>query len=419
MMKGCELMNIRQEKEELIFFLERLYCAQEIPIHIYDPEGNTVVQTGTDPSMENPFVSDEELYSLLLEKSTKSQHPIIEMEEPIFAYGCFFDDQHNLYVAGPIAVEKLTFEALFSYGKRHNMKNKDYKIPQKSHTNLANVLSLLYYTVTGKMISEDGIMYPHEEQIKRTNITDEEHIKYQFEKAEQETEHVAYQYELEYMKAIEDGDVEFFEKSFSKQPNVMDKIGKLAEENMKQMEYMCVSSIVLVSRAAIAGGISPEKAYALSDLYMRKLEKCKNTQEIIALHYAMRMEYVTLVKESKERYKSEDYIERCKDYITKRVHYPIRISEIADALGVSHAHLSRRFSEREGMTIVQYSIKVKLKAAANMLKYSEASIAEIADYFCFTSQSRFGSQFKSEFGITPDRYRKENRVIGFTTDDEN
>ena len=165
----------------------------------------------------------------------------------------------------------------------------------------------------------------------------------------------------------------------------------------------------------ILGGVNPSIAYALSELYLQRLEKCKNVQEILNLHQTMQLDFVMKVRQQKEKKRNEDYIEVCKDYISQRIHYPIKIKEIAEKLGMNHSYLSKKFKEKEGITIVQYSINVKLQAAANMLKYSESSIAEIADYFCFASQSRFGDQFKKKYGVTPMVYRKENKVIEFST----
>ena len=58
---------------------------------------------------------------------------------------------------------------------------------------------------------------------------------------------------------------------------------------------------------------------------------------------------------------------------------------------MSHSYLTKKFKEYEGITIQQYIISEKLKAAANMLKYSDASISEIAEYLSFASRAIWGS----------------------------
>lgn len=57
------------------------------------------------------------------------------------------------------------------------------------------------------------------------------------------------------------------------------------------------------------------------------------------------------------------------------------------------------------MNIQEYIQKYRVERAANLLKYSEASLTEISDYVCFHSQSHFGSAFKRYMNMTPKQYR--------------
>lgn len=107
-------------------------------------------------------------------------------------------------------------------------------------------------------------------------------------------------------------------------------------------------------------------------------------------------------------------MEQCKDYLTQNIHKRIIVEEMAKQIGVNRTYLSGKFSEQEGMSISKYNILVRLRAAENMLKYSEASISEISDYLCFSSQSHFGKEFKKKNGISPAQYRKQNKNMHFT-----
>ena len=112
-----------------------------------------------------------------------------------------------------------------------------------------------------------------------------------------------------------------------------------------------------------------------------------------------------------------EYIEQTKDYIAKHLYKKFKISQIAEELGVNSSYLSRRFSEQTGKTISQYVLKERLKAAANLLKYSEESIGQIAEYMQFSSPSRFGEYFKNAYGKTPAKYREEKKLIDFVSSD--
>ena len=58
-------------------------------------------------------------------------------------------------------------------------------------------------------------------------------------------------------------------------------------------------------------------------------------------------------------------------------------------------------------SIQDYILKFRVKRAANLLKYSDATLSEISDYVCFNSQSHFGSVFKEFMKMTPRQYREK------------
>ena len=87
--------------------------------------------------------------------------------------------------------------------------------------------------------------------------------------------------------------------------------------------------------------------------------------------------YVKMVQERKKEKKNSNYVEQCKDYLTQNFHKRITAEELAKQIGVNRSYLSGKFSEQVGMSISQYSILIRIRAAENMLKYSEASISYI------------------------------------------
>ena len=121
------------------------------------------------------------------------------------------------------------------------------------------------------------------------------------------------------------------------------------------------------------------------------------------------IEFTELVKRSREERSRLSYVNECKEYIEKNLRNDLKVSDIAPAIGVSRTYLSRLFSQEEGITIQQYIQKEKCRHAAQMLQYSDHSIAQIALYLGFSSQSYFGSCFQTWYGMTPKAYRKSKR----------
>ena len=75
-------------------------------------------------------------------------------------------------------------------------------------------------------------------------------------------------------------------------------------------------------------------------------------------------------------------------------------------MAVNKTYLCRLFKKETRQTIGSYIKKAKVKAAVNMLLYSEMSPLDIALALSFSSQSYFIKVFKEETGYTPADYRK-------------
>lgn len=161
-------------------------------------------------------------------------------------------------------------------------------------------------------------------------------------------------------------------------------------------------------------GVPSGEAYSLSDMYLQKLEKCKDQMAVQNLLNNVNETFIACIRRVKDQSNKPSYITTCKDYIAQHRTDDIRVSDLADCVGMSHSYLSRKFKEEEGITIQQYILKERIKAAANLIKYSDASLSEIAEYLHFTSQSHMGSHFKQEYGMTPNEYRKKYKIVEFS-----
>ena len=85
----------------------------------------------------------------------------------------------------------------------------------------------------------------------------------------------------------------------------------------------------------------------------------------------------------------------------------ITVEKIADALEISPSYLARVFKEEEGISVKKYLLTERLKISCNLLRNSDASIAEISDYLNFHSQSYYTEKFKQQYAMTPTQYRKQ------------
>jgi len=207
------------------------------------------------------------------------------------------------------------------------------------------------------------------------------------------------------------GDVEGVERMI-KLPRT--KYPLVIENNVKKNEeYMAVSSIAMLARVAIKSGLTSSESFLMSDLYLKKIASSRSIEEINQIGYEAYMEYVVRIHHYKKSETMNSYVEDCKKDIIKNLYRPISLSKIAKDLGIRPSYLSRLFTLHEGKTVTEYIHELKVAEAESMLLYSDRTIAEIADYLKFNSQSYFGKLFKKYTTMTPQEFRKKNKSPEF------
>lgn len=100
-------------------------------------------------------------------------------------------------------------------------------------------------------------------------------------------------------------------------------------------------------------------------------------------------------------------IESLDAYIRENCGDEISNTEIGAIFGYHPFYVSRMLKEKKGITMRQYIISYRLKAAAKMLELTKKSIAEIAEETGFTDASYFTKTFRATFGMTPKEWRNK------------
>ena len=91
--------------------------------------------------------------------------------------------------------------------------------------------------------------------------------------------------------------------------------------------------------------------------------------------------------------------------LAERQSAPMRISDIADQVGVHPVHLTRVFRKHFGQSLRAYIRRIKVTSAAELLRSSNQSVCDVAAELDFFDQSHLCRAFKAECGISPSEYR--------------
>ncbi len=96
-------------------------------------------------------------------------------------------------------------------------------------------------------------------------------------------------------------------------------------------------------------------------------------------------------------------------FIEENLSKKISLQEIASAAFFSEYHFHRIFHAITGENVMYYLRKRRLTEAAKSLLISDSTILKIALEYQFDSQESFTRAFKQMFGITPGKYRQNNK----------
>lgn len=96
-------------------------------------------------------------------------------------------------------------------------------------------------------------------------------------------------------------------------------------------------------------------------------------------------------------------------YVDAHIGHEIRISDLADLVGLSPGHLHRAFRATKGKTPLAFINDRRIERAMAMLAQDRGSIADVAMRCGFLSPSHFARLFKRATGANPAAYRAATR----------
>jgi AraC-like DNA-binding protein len=103
---------------------------------------------------------------------------------------------------------------------------------------------------------------------------------------------------------------------------------------------------------------------------------------------------------------SARHLLRAKDLIDARYREPLDVPALARAARLSQAHFSREFRRSFGETPHQYLLTRRLERAAELLRNTDRSVADICLTVGLTSVGSFTTSFGRAYGMPPSSYRE-------------
>lgn len=92
-------------------------------------------------------------------------------------------------------------------------------------------------------------------------------------------------------------------------------------------------------------------------------------------------------------------------YLNEHFREDISLQSLSEIVHLSKYYLAHAFKEYKGISPISYLTQIRVNEAKHLLETTDFSVAKIADFTGFSSQSYFSQIFHKETGMTPNKYR--------------
>jgi AraC-type DNA-binding domain-containing proteins len=388
--------------------LEWLYSISHVPVTLLDNEGNMLE---TYPESANGITAPDKssfVIELFRKQAGDAQHPMIIFFEPGLLLG-IAELNPNLYVLiGLVSPYTHTRnELLKTVGEAIRPDHLNtfcdllLKQPLMSTEQLKDMICLLT-KLCGKTLLEEDILFVDNTAIITQKTTLLERMPFVVQ--EEHVSHVPIDFETAICSAVEMGNRAVLEKTlFTPYPG---RVGCMSSNEERQSKYTFMCLAVLVSRAAIRGGIPAETALNLSDLYCQQADLLSDNFLIQNLIYSMLIDFCNKVHTIKKQPSTSPLIGNCLSYITIHLHETITLEQLSQHVGLCSRSLSMKFKTEMGMGVSEYIHREKIHEAEYLLRRTNYSLSEITSYLNYPTQSYFTQIFKKYKQCTPHQFRE-------------
>ena len=163
--------------------------------------------------------------------------------------------------------------------------------------------------------------------------------------------------------------------------------------------------VVLLSRAAIAGGADVEMVFGLEYRYLTRLRRLTSIDEIGAWLSRILTRFVDLVFDLRHlRYTA--HLSSLLAFVREKYRDQVTLSDAAEAVGVSPGYLGRILKSELGTTFTGYLRRIRVQEAKRLLRTTTMPVGDVGASCGLPDHSYFTQLFRRETGVSPREYRE-------------
>ena len=395
--------------ENIIYLSKCIYYSTDLTVYAFK-NWDIVFTTNPSSLTAHKILFGEHQKLNILDRKTKYQILNNDYKENFYVISLYEHDL--LLIIGPFLNEEI------NSGTITNM-IRDNLVPFHSKTDIQEYYKTLpifnedkiFYT--SKMIENifDNLENPtiNNKNTKNDNTKlNDEYYKKVKENRMEAFSHSSYANEQKVSETIRIGDKENAKRIL--QEINLTPHAKLAVDTIRSYKNSMICSCTFMTRAAISGGVNPDVAFTLSDTYINNIENIQNLNDLENYEAVMVEGFTDLVNNIKTNKYSRSIL-LAMNYIDAHLCDDIKIKDIAKNSYLNPSYLSNLFHKETNKTISDWILERRIKEAAFSISNTNESIADIAFFYNFCSQSYFIKCFKKVMGTTPNEYRNNTNNI--------
>lgn len=271
---------------------------------------------------------------------------------------------------------------------------------------------LSYYMISGTLSATMRTFFPNTAEYsyrKLTGFHEELEADAILHESNKTYAEILHRYEMEnfFLRKIADGDVNGVKLAFDNISTRFYTSTDKTEQSIYSSNNTGFAVIrTLARKAAEQGGCSIVKIDEITQESIQLASKTRSLAELEQIQKNMLIRLTQGVADSKLLQSYSPLIRNVLSYLSLHYTSDITLSELADIYQISSEHLSRTFKKEIGKNISEYIAQLRIQKAAELLKTSKLSIAEIAMLTGYPDSNYFVKVFRKYQNMTPSAYRK-------------
>ncbi len=142
-----------------------------------------------------------------------------------------------------------------------------------------------------------------------------------------------------------------------------------------------------------------------------------DTLEQIESWYLSLCERIVAVRDRESRSKNNKTVEKMAEYIKEHYTEPnLSVDMLSQLIGLSTSYVRKLFKEETGKSVAEHIAEHRFRKAQELLIRTDHPAKKIGEMVGFENTSYFYVLFKKHVGMSPDHYRRENRLENMMSD---